>query len=156
MPTIFTKIINGEIPCHKVYEDEDFLAFLDIRPLKPGHTLVIPKKEVNYIFNMDDQGLAALMIVVKKVARMIEDKIPCKRIGVMVCGIEVPHAHVHLGSLGCRCGFKFCQRQGCPTGAIGRDSPQDPWKVGRCHSYLETAGLVLGWLFLLAQCGLSH
>lgn len=96
MPTIFTKIINGEIPCHKIYEDKDHLAFLDIRPVKPGHTLVIPKKEINYIFNMDDQSLAALMVVAKKVARMIESKIPCKRIGVMVCGIEVPHTHVHL------------------------------------------------------------
>jgi len=96
MPTIFTKIIKGEIPCHKIYEDKDHLAFLDIRPVKPGHTLVIPKKEINYIFNMDDQSLAALMIVAKKVAGMIERNIPCKRIGVMVCGIEVPHTHVHL------------------------------------------------------------
>ncbi len=96
MATLFTKIIKGEIPCHKIYEDDTYLAFLDIRPINPGHTLVIPKKEVNYIFDLDDDLLAGLMLCAKKVAHMIEQKVTCKRIGIMVAGLEVPHAHVHL------------------------------------------------------------
>ena len=96
MPTIFTKIINGEIPCHKVAEDENYLAFLDIRPLNPGHTLVIPKKEINYIFDVDDATLSGLMLFAKKVAKSIEKVVECKRIGIMVAGLEVPHCHIHL------------------------------------------------------------
>lgn len=96
MATIFTKIVNGEIPCYKIAEDENFLAFLDINPLAKGHTLVIPKKEVDYIFNIDDQLLAGMMIFAKKVAHAVEKAIPCKRIGVAVLGLEVPHAHIHL------------------------------------------------------------
>ncbi len=96
MPTIFTKIIAGEIPAHKILEDERFLAFLDLRPVNPGHTLVIPKKEVDYIFDMEDELLRGLMIFAKKVARAIGKAFPCKKVGVMVAGIEVPHAHVHL------------------------------------------------------------
>ena len=94
--SIFTKIINKEIPCYKIAEDENYLAFLDISPLAIGHTLVIPKKEIDYIFNMDDQLLAGLHIFSKKVAIAIEKAIPCKRIGVAVIGLEVPHAHIHL------------------------------------------------------------
>lgn len=96
MPTIFTKIINGEIPCHKILEDESHLAFLDVRPVRPGHTLVIPKKEDGYIFDMQDGDLGRLMVFAKKAAGMIQAKIPCRRIGVMVCGIEVEHVHIHL------------------------------------------------------------
>jgi histidine triad (HIT) family protein len=96
MSTIFTKIINGEIPCYKIAEDENFLAFLDISPLAIGHTLVIPKKEIDYIFNIDDHTLAGLHVFSKKVAKAIEKAIPCKRIGVAVIGLEVPHAHIHL------------------------------------------------------------
>ncbi len=96
MSTIFTKIISGDIPCHKILEDDDYLAFLDIRPIKQGHTLVIPKKEVDYIFDMEDGDLSGLMIFAKKAAKMIQAKISCRRIGVIVCGIEVPHTHVHL------------------------------------------------------------
>lgn len=96
MSTIFTKIISGEIPCHKIAEDENYLAFLDISPLAIGHTLVIPKKEIDYIFNIDDQMLAGLHVFSKKVAKAVEKAIPCKRIGVAVIGLEVPHAHVHL------------------------------------------------------------
>ncbi len=96
MPTIFTKIIAGEIPCHKILEDERYLAFLDIRPIKKGHTLVIPKREIDYIFDMEDQDLAELMIFAKKVAKMIKAKIACRKVGVVVCGIEVAHTHVHL------------------------------------------------------------
>ena len=96
MPSIFSKIVSGDIPCHKVHEDENFLAFLDINPLAMGHTLVIPKKEVDYIFDLDDDTLGALHIFSKKVARAIESVIECERIGVTVIGLEVPHAHVHL------------------------------------------------------------
>lgn len=96
MATLFTKIINGEIPCHKITEDEKHLAFLDIRPIHEGHTLVIPKKEIDYIFSMEDRELSDLMLFAKKVARKIEAKISCKRIGVMICGLEVPHTHIHL------------------------------------------------------------
>ncbi len=96
MPTIFTKIINGEIPCHKIWEDEKFLAFLDIRPLNPGHTLVIPKKEVDYIFDIEDKLLGEFMLVSKRIAKMIQKEVPCKRIGIMVAGLEIPHAHIHL------------------------------------------------------------
>jgi histidine triad (HIT) family protein len=96
MSSIFTKIIKGEIPSYKIAEDENYYAFLDINPLAKGHTLVIPKKEVDYIFDVDDQTLGGMMIFAKKVAKAIEKVIPCKRIGITVIGMEVPHAHIHL------------------------------------------------------------
>ncbi len=96
MASLFTRIIKGEIPAHKILENERYLAFLDIRPVNPGHTLVIPKKEVDYIFDVEDKTLEGLIVFAKKVAKAIEKAIPCKRIGVMVAGLEVPHAHVHL------------------------------------------------------------
>lgn len=96
MASIFTKIINGEIPCHKVFEDDDYLAFLDINPLVIGHTLCIPKKEVDYIFDLDDETYQGLMAFSKKVSAAVKNAIPCQRIGVTVIGLEVPHAHVHL------------------------------------------------------------
>ena len=96
MATIFTKIINGEIPCYKVAESEDFFAFLDIRPQSIGHTLVVPKKEVDYFFDLEDDLYTALMLFVKKIAQSIDEVIPCERVGVVVFGLEVPHAHVHL------------------------------------------------------------
>lgn len=96
MATIFTKIINGDIPCYKIAEDEDCLAFLDINPLTKGHVLVVPKKEVDYIFNLDDVTYSKLMIFAKKVAIALEKSIECERIGVTVIGLEVPHTHVHL------------------------------------------------------------
>jgi len=96
MASIFTKIINREIPGHIVAEDDNYLAFLDINPLKKGHTLVIPKAEVDYIFDLDDETLAGLHLFAKKVAKGIEHVVPCARIGVTVMGLEVPHAHVHL------------------------------------------------------------
>jgi histidine triad (HIT) family protein len=96
MVSLFTKIINGEIPCHRICEDEKYLAFLDIRPINLGHTLVIPKKAVDYIFDVDDVLLGGLMVFAKKVARAIKKEVECKRIGVMVAGLEVPHAHIHL------------------------------------------------------------
>jgi histidine triad (HIT) family protein len=96
MASIFTKIVKGEIPCHKLAEDENYLAFLDINPLAKGHALVIPKKETDYIFDIADKELAGLMVFAKKVARAIEKVVPCKRMGITVIGLEVPHAHVHL------------------------------------------------------------
>ena len=96
MATIFTKIINREIPAHIVAEDDRFIAILDIMPLVPGHTLVIPKMEVDYIFDLDNDTLAAMSLFAKKVAWAVKQVIPCKRIGVAVIGLEVPHTHVHL------------------------------------------------------------
>lgn len=96
MASLFTRIINGEIPCHKICEDENYLAFLDIRPINPGHTLVIPKKEVDYLFDVDDDLLGGMMIFAKKVAHAIRKEVECERIGIMVAGLEVPHAHIHL------------------------------------------------------------
>ncbi|MFC5285171.1 HIT family protein [Pedobacter alpinus] len=96
MSSIFSKIISGEIPAHKVAETEDFLAFLDISPLREGHVLVIPKQEVDYIFDIEDETYAGLMIFAKVVAKAIKKAIPCKRVGVAVIGLEVPHAHIHL------------------------------------------------------------
>ncbi|MXV51061.1 HIT domain-containing protein [Pedobacter sp. HMF7647] len=96
MASIFSKIVNGEIPSHKIVEDENYLAFLDITPLVEGHVLVIPKKEVDYIFDLDDELYTGLLLFAKKVARQLKTAIPCKRIGVAVIGLEVPHAHVHL------------------------------------------------------------
>lgn len=96
MASIFTKIINGEISSHKIAEDDNFYAFLDIFPLKEGHTLVIPKKEVDYMFDLDDELLANLHVFAKKIAKAIEKAIPCERIASAVIGLEVPHAHLHL------------------------------------------------------------
>lgn len=96
MSSIFTKIIQGEIPCHKIAESEDYFAFLDINPWAEGHTLVIPKKEVDYIFDLDNETYKGLMLFSKHVAHTIEKAIPCQRVGVLVEGLEVPHAHVHL------------------------------------------------------------
>jgi len=96
MATIFSRIISGEIPCHKVAENADFLAFLDIQPLKKGHVLVIPKKEVDYIFDMEDELLGDMMVFAKTVAHKIKAVFPCRKVGVTVIGLEVPHAHIHL------------------------------------------------------------
>ncbi|MFN5149798.1 MAG: HIT family protein [Flavobacteriia bacterium] len=96
MATLFTRIVNGEIPCHKVDENEKFLAFLDIMPLRKGHVLVIPKVEIDYIFDLDDVLLGEMIIFSKQVAAKIKKVIPCKKIGVSVIGLEVPHAHIHL------------------------------------------------------------
>ncbi len=96
MPSIFTRIIQGEIPCHKILEDKNFFAFLEIRPLKPGHTLVIPKKEVDYFFDLDDPEMAGLMAFSKKVARAVKKAAGCEKVAVVVYGLQVRHAHVHL------------------------------------------------------------
>jgi len=96
MASIFSKIVNGEIPSYKIAENDQFYAFLDINPLAKGHTLVIPKKETDYIFDLEDSNLAEMMVFAKKVGLAIEANIPCKRIGLAVLGLEVPHAHIHL------------------------------------------------------------
>jgi histidine triad (HIT) family protein len=96
MASIFSKIISGDIPCHKVAESEDFFAFLDIAPLAVGHTLVVPKREVDRYFDLSDEEIASINIFAKVVAEAIEKIVPCKRIGVAVIGLEVPHAHIHL------------------------------------------------------------
>ncbi len=96
MASIFTKIVNGEIPCYKVAEDENFLAFLDVNPNAKGHTLCIPKKEINKIFDIEDDLYLGLMAFSKKVAIALEKTVACKRVGMAVIGLEVPHAHVHL------------------------------------------------------------
>ena len=96
MPTIFSRIIQGEIPCYKIAENDKFFAFLDINPLSAGHTLVVPKHETDYLFNIDDEELGQMRVFAKHVAAAIEKAIPCKRIAVAVIGLEVPHAHIHL------------------------------------------------------------
>ena len=96
MATIFSRIVKGEIPCYKIAEDDRFFAFMDINPVAKGHTLVIPKREDDYIFNLADEELGAMMVFAKKVAKAIEKAVPCKRIAVAVIGLEVPHAHIHL------------------------------------------------------------
>ena len=94
--SIFTKIIKGEIPCYKIAEDDCFIAFLDVFPIKKGHTLVVPKAQIDYLFDLDDSLLSDLMIFAKKVAQKMERAISCERIGIAVIGLEVPHAHIHL------------------------------------------------------------
>ncbi len=96
MSSIFKKIIDGEIPCYKIAENEQFLAFLDVNPLAEGHTLVIPKQEIDYIFDMDDALLADMHVFAKQVAKAIKQAIPCTKVGMAVIGLEVPHAHIHL------------------------------------------------------------
>lgn len=96
MATIFTKIVNGEIPCYKVAEDENYFAFLDINPMAEGHTLVIPKREQDYIFDLEDEELGGLMKFAKRVAASLKANIECSRVAVVVLGLEVPHAHIHL------------------------------------------------------------
>lgn len=96
MATIFSRIIAGEIPSYKVAEDENYYAFLDINPLTEGHTLVVPKKEVDYIFDLDDRTLAGMTVFAKKVAAKIKREIDCTRVAVVVLGLEIPHAHIHL------------------------------------------------------------
>lgn len=96
MASVFSKIIKGEIPCYKIAEDDRYFAFLDINPLKAGHTLVVPKQETDYIFDLDDELLTGLIIFSKRIAAAIRSAFPCNRIGIAILGLEVPHAHIHL------------------------------------------------------------
>ena len=107
MASIFTKIVNGEIPCYKVAEDGNYLAFLDIFPLAAGHVLVIPKVEIDYLFDLDDKEYAGLMLFTKRVALALRAAIPCKKVGVAVLGLEVPHAHIHLVPLNSESDINF-------------------------------------------------
>lgn len=111
MAGLFAKIASGEIPSYKVAEDDHYFAFLDINPLVKGHVLVIPKKEVDYIFDVDDNTLAGLMLFAKKVAKGLEKVVPCKRIGVAVLGLEVPHAHIHLVPLNNESDISFSKKR---------------------------------------------
>ena len=115
MASIFTRIINREIPGHIIAEDDHYIAFLDITPLVYGHTLVVPKKEVDYIFDLEDQDLADLNIFAKKVARAVQKAIVCKRIGVAVIGLEVPHTHIHLVPMNSVGDINFTQPKIHPT-----------------------------------------
>lgn len=96
MSSLFTKIVNGEIPSYKIYEDDNYFAFLDIRPMAKGHTLLIPKQEIDYIFDLSEDLLAGYLPVAQRISKAIESVVSCKRVGVAVVGLEVPHAHVHL------------------------------------------------------------
>jgi histidine triad (HIT) family protein len=107
MASIFSKIVAGEIPCHKVAESDKFLAFLDVNPVCVGHTLVIPKEEINYIFDIEDELYQELMVFAKQVSKTLKSQVECKRIGVAVVGLEVPHAHVHLLPLNSMEDFDF-------------------------------------------------
>lgn len=108
MASIFSKIVKGEIPSYKVAEDENYYAFLDINPLQKGHTLVIPRKETDYIFDLPDEELAGLIVFAKKVAKAIGESVPCQRVGVAVLGLDVPHAHIHLVPLNGGDDLNFC------------------------------------------------
>jgi histidine triad (HIT) family protein len=115
MASIFTKIINGEIPSNKIAENERFLAFLDVFPLVPGHVLVVPKKEIDYIFDIENTELAEMMLFAKTVAKALKLAIPCKRIGVAVIGLEVPHAHIHLVPMNTANDINFTQEKLKPS-----------------------------------------
>ncbi len=115
MASIFTKIINGELPCHKIAENDKFLAFLDVFPLVHGHILVIPKTETDYIFDIEDADLSEMMVFAKNVAKAQKKAVPCKRIGVAVIGLEVPHAHIHLVPMNTVGDINFTQPKIKPT-----------------------------------------
>lgn len=108
MASLFSRIANGEIPSYKVAEDKDHFAFLDINPVHPGHVLVIPRKETDYIFDLFDQELASLMLFAKRVAKAIRKAIPCKKVGITVIGLDVPHTHVHLVPMNTGADMNFC------------------------------------------------
>jgi len=113
--TIFSRIINGEIPCYKIAEDDNFFAFLDINPVNWGHTLVVPKREVDYIFDLSDAELAAMMSFAKRVAAAIKEAIPCRKVGITVLGLEVPHAHIHLVPLKSEGDMNFANKIADPS-----------------------------------------
>jgi histidine triad (HIT) family protein len=115
MPSIFSRIVSGEIPCHKIAENEHFLAFLDVMPLVEGHTLVIPKQEIDYLFDLEDAQLAELMIFAKSLAPAIQQACPCRRLAVSVIGLEVPHAHVHLIPLNAMSDVNFSREKLKPS-----------------------------------------
>lgn len=115
MPTIFTQIIKGEIPSHKVAETDECYAFLDINPLATGHVLVVPKKEIDYIFELDDELLSQMTVFAKRVAQAIQKAIPCRKVGMAVIGLEVSHAHIHLVPMQQESDIHFGRKKLCPT-----------------------------------------
>lgn len=115
MPSIFTRIINGEIPCYKVAEDENHIAFLDINPVAPGHTLVVPKHEVSYIFDLSEEEYVALELFARKVALGLEKAVPCTRIAEAVIGLEVPHTHIHLVPIKSEGDLNFAHKLSLPA-----------------------------------------
>lgn len=120
MASIFTRIINGEIPCYKIAEDDRNFAFMDINPVAPGHVLVVPKKENPYIFDLEDDDLAALNIFAKRVAHGLAKAVPCKRVGMTVIGLEVPHAHIHLIPITKEDDMNFAHKQQLPAEEMER------------------------------------
>ena len=118
MASVFTQIVNGDIPCHKILEDDQYLAFLDINPIRPGHTLVITKRQIDYIFDLEDNLLSGLMIFSKKVGTSIKKATYCQRVGVVVAGYEVPHAHVHLIPTNSMSDFNFALSQRADQGEL--------------------------------------
>ena len=118
MSTIFTKIIEGEIPCQRLAENDKFLAFLDVRPIAHGHALVIPKTEVDYLFDLDDATLGEIMVFARPVARPIEKVVSCERVGIMVAGLEVPHAHVHLVPINAVSDLNFANSKAAEPGEL--------------------------------------
>ncbi|MDR1555498.1 MAG: HIT family protein [Tannerellaceae bacterium] len=115
MATLFSRIIAGEIPCHKVAEDDEFFAFLDINPVATGHTLVVPKQETDYLFDLDDAQLGRMMAFAKRVAAAQKAAIPCKRVGLTVIGLEVPHAHIHLVPISRESDISFGKERPAPS-----------------------------------------
>jgi histidine triad (HIT) family protein len=111
MGSIFTKIVNGDIPSYKVAENDNFLAFLDITPIRKGHVLVIPKDETDYIFDMSDDSIGSIFVFAKEVARKIKSVFPCKKVGITVIGLEVPHAHIHLVPMNTLSDMNFAQEK---------------------------------------------
>jgi len=130
MSTIFSKILSGEIPCHRIAENDRYFSFLDIRPVAPGHTLVIPKMEVDYFFDMDDALLAGIMQFARPIAKALAVEIPCLRVGVMVAGLEVPHAHMHLIPINAICDLNF-------SNAKAADHQKLAVLAARVRSHLE-------------------
>ena len=126
MASIFSRIVAGEIPCYKVAEDENYFAFLDISPVAKGHTLVIPKQEVDYIFDLDDETYVGLTRFAKRVAKAIEKAIPCKRVGVAVMGLEVPHTHIHLVPINKEADMNFFRDKLLPKLSLGK------WNDAQC------------------------
>ena len=118
MASVFTQIVNGDIPCHKILEDDQYLAFLDINPIRPGHTLVITKRQIDYIFDLEDDLLSGLMIFSKKVGTAIKKATYCQRVGVVVAGYEVPHTHVHLIPTNSMSDFNFALSQQADQGEL--------------------------------------
>lgn len=118
MASVFTQIVNGDIPCHKILEDDQYLAFLDINPIRPGHTLVITKRQIDYIFDLGDNLLSGLMIFSKKVGTAIKKATYCQRVGVVVAGYEVPHTHVHLIPTNSMSDFNFALSQQADQGEL--------------------------------------